>query len=56
MLPIKTYIQHPNLLGIALLKHFGGWIPDKSYLQLRFRLEMGQRLNLDHPKSFSEKI
>ena len=56
MQSIGTYIQHPNQLGIALLKHLGKWMPDKLYLQLRYRLEVGQRLNLSDPKSFSEKL
>ena len=56
MLSIKTYLQHPNQFAIALLKYFGKWMPDKLYLQLLYRLKVGQRLNLSNPKSFSEKI
>jgi len=41
---------------VALLQHFGGWIPDKFYLKLLFRLKMGSKLDLKHPKTFSEKL
>jgi hypothetical protein len=56
MLPIKSYIQHPELLGIAFLKHFGGWLPDRYYLQMLFFFEMGKRLNIETPITFSEKL
>lgn len=56
MLPIKNYIQHPRLLCIALLKRIGILMSDKLYLQLRFYCEVGHRLNLKHPKTFSEKL
>ena len=56
MLPIKNYIQHPRLLCIALLKRIGRLMSDKLYLQLRFYCEVGHRLNLKHPKTFSEKL
>ena len=56
MLPLKIYIQHPDLLGIALIKHFGGWMSNRLYLQLRFRLETGRKLNLNHPSTFEEKL
>ena len=56
MQSIKTYIQQPNQLGLALLKHWGRWMPDRLFLQIRYRLEVGQRLNLSNPQLFGEKI
>lgn len=32
------------------------FISDKSYLKLRFRLEMNRKLNLSNPRTFQEKI
>ena len=32
------------------------WIPDELYLKMLFRCEMGKKLNLENPKTFSEKI
>lgn len=40
----------------GLLVRYGTWLPDKFYLQLRFRLEMGAKLNLKNPQTFQEKI
>lgn len=31
-------------------------VPDKTYLQLKFYIRMGYRLNLKNPKTYSEKI
>lgn len=56
MLPIKEYLKHPSVLGCALLEHYGQWLSDSIYLKLMFRFKMGYRLNLRHPKTFSEKI
>lgn len=43
------------LLVIVVWQHLGVIIPDKLYLKVLFRLKMGKRLNLDNPKTFSEK-
>ena len=32
------------------------FIPDKLYLKLLYRIKMGKKLNIKHPKSFNEKI
>lgn len=56
MLPLKEYLKHPSVLGCALLEHYGQWLSDSIYLKLMFRFKMGYRLNLRHPKTFSEKI
>ena len=32
------------------------WLPDKTYLKLVYRAEMGKKLNLEHPKTFNEKM
>ncbi|MDD6193496.1 MAG: ATP-grasp fold amidoligase family protein [Lachnospiraceae bacterium] len=33
-----------------------GWIPDDKYLKLVYRCETGQKLNLNNPVTFSEKL
>lgn len=48
--------QKPNLLGIAILSRLSPIIPDKLYLKWRFKLQMGYKLNLDNPQTFSEKL
>lgn len=32
------------------------FIPDKRYLETIFRVEMGYKLNLEHPKTYNEKL
>ena len=56
MLSIKSYLQKPVLLKIALLKHFGQWLPDSLYIKLRYRLHMKRKLNLKEPITFQEKL
>ena len=53
---ISSYLKKPQGLFVSLLQHFGGWIPDKIYLKWLFRLKMGYKLDLKHPKTFSEKL
>ena len=56
MQSFKTYIQQPRQLALALLKKCNFLFSDKTYLKLRFRLQMGYKLNLDHPQTFNEKL
>ena len=51
------YLFHRQAdLIIALLVRIASIIPDRLYLKWLFRLKMGYKLNLDNPKTFSEKI
>ncbi len=57
MAKIFSYFNSVNSFSLTLLKFFGSWIlPDKLYLQWRFRLEMGIPLNLENPQTYSDKI
>ncbi len=56
MSTISFFIKHPRTAILQLLKSKGGWIPDKIYLRLLFRLEMGYWPNFRTPKTFSEKL
>lgn len=40
----------------SLLKNFNFLFSDRLYLQLLFRFKMGYRLDIDNPKTFSEKL
>ncbi len=44
------------MFGLAILSHFGTWLPDSLYLKIMFRLEMGYKLNLEEPHTFNEKL
>ena len=43
---------------ILLLKSKGffGFLPDRLYLKLFYRIKMGKKLNLDNPQTYNEKI
>ena len=56
MLSISEYVKHPRILGIVILKICGKWLPDKLYVKLMFRLQMGYKLDLKNPQRFTEKL
>lgn len=56
MQKLSFYLKDSKKIGIALLVHFGGWLPDKLYLKAIFPQYMGYRLNLKNPKTFAEKL
>lgn len=56
MLPVKEYIKRPQIVAITLLQRYFTWLPDRIYIELMFWLQMGHKLNLSTPKTFSEKI
>ena len=49
-------ISHPGLALKKICKKFLLLLPDEPYLRVRYRQEMGKRLNLTNPQTFSEKI
>lgn len=53
---IHSLFCNPRHFVAALLYRFGGWIPDERYLPIIYWLNMRTRLNLDHPKTFTEKL
>ena len=48
-------IKNPETIFVVLLSkmHF---LSDKTYIKLRYRLEMGKKIDLNNPKSFNEKL
>lgn len=53
---IKYTLYSPSKLLLAILTRVASIIPDKQYLKWRFRLQMGYKLDLDNPQTFSEKL
>ncbi len=49
----KTLSQYFSGLG---RREFLNWIPDEIYIAVLYRLKTGKRLNLNHPKSYNEKM
>lgn len=56
MQPIINYIKRPSYLFDSLVVHCGQWLPDSTYIKLRYRFHMGRRLNLKNPTTFQEKL
>lgn len=40
----------------SIVKNFFSWLPDKVYLSLRYRCQMGHWINWNNPKTFTEKL
>ncbi len=49
-------IKSPKRILIYILNKCARLFSDKRFLQIKFRLEMGQKLDLDNPKTFNEKL
>ena len=56
MQPIINYIKRPSTFFDSLIVNFGQWLPDSLYIKLRYRFNMGRKLNLKHPQTFQEKL
>lgn len=60
MLPFKAaitrLINQPNIFFDSIIKRFLFYLPDKLYLSLRFRCQMGYWIDWNNPKTFTEKI
>lgn len=56
MQKLITYLKEPQKFCLAILTHFGTWLPDALYLKTMFRLKMGYSLDLKAPKTFNEKL
>ena len=53
---IKT-LMSPNIVILAMMNAgFFKWLSDKSYLKLKYRLNLGKKLNLNNPITYNEKI
>lgn len=46
----------PEYTGLRVLYFFAPILPDKFYLAILFRINMGYWMSFKHPKTFSEKI
>lgn len=53
---IKNSLLHPSRLLAGMWARFGQNVSDEPYLKLRYRLIFGERLNLNSPKGYNEKI
>lgn len=56
MQSLTYYYRHPKVIGNVTLYYLRYLLSDKMYLRLLFRNNMGYRLNLKNPQTFSEKL
>lgn len=52
----KLFSRGWSAIGIAIISRVGFLFSDRLYLKLLFRLKMGYPLNLNNPKTYSEKL
>ena len=57
MKKLMKFARNPGLLVVSL-GHRGwfNWVDDTRYLKLIYRIKMGEKLNLDSPKTYNEKL
>jgi len=54
---VKRYLESPAKIVIALgSRDLLNWLPDRPYLKLAFRGQIGKKLNLDAPVTYNEKL
>ena len=53
---IHSLFHDPRHFVSAACIRLGKVLPDEAYLKLMFRLEVYQKLDLDHPTTFNEKL
>lgn len=53
---IDYLLNDRNRFLDSLITHFNFLFPDKTYLSIRYRLNMGYWMNWNRPQTFSEKI
>lgn len=49
-------LKNPNRICLSILNRYFSWLPDETFLRLKYRFIMGFGLNLKNPKKFTEKI
>lgn len=49
-------IKNPRLLLDSIFTRISKWLPDKTYIIIKYWLVMGKKLNLSSPVTFGEKI
>ena len=53
---IVEVIKEPSRLGVIILHRTATWWPDDMFLKIKFRLVMGQKLDLKSPITFNQKL
>lgn len=56
MQSLSYYLNDPGSAALRILRRYGGWLPNKMYIQCMFRLRVHRKLDLNNPQSFNEKL
>lgn len=56
MRSIASYIKEPRAIGRSILRYCRCLLPDKYFVKYMYFMQTGKRLNLNNPRSFSEKL
>lgn len=56
MQTITYYYRNPSRLCDSIIRSLCQWLPDSTYIKLRYRFHMGKKLNLKAPVTFQEKL
>lgn len=54
--PLTEFLRDKKIIAFTMRIKFPNLLPDKLYIQLKFRLIMSRRLNLKHPVYFNDKL
>ena len=54
---IISYIVEPKKIILYVMnKNYLSFIPDETFLKMKYKLMMGKKLDLENPKTFNEKL
>lgn len=56
MKSINYYLQNPRTFFSDILRKYFQWLPDDLFLKALFRIKMNERLHLQNPRTFNEKL
>lgn len=57
MKKIIKYMKHPmNIILYLMNKGCFKWIGDKKYLEIKYKIIIGKKLNVNNPQTFNEKL
>lgn len=56
MRPIIEYIKKPKNILQGIMTHTASLWPDRIYLKIVYRLNMGKHLNIKNPRTYTEKL
>lgn len=54
---IKRVLENPyRIFSVLATRGLFDWLPDKTYLKLYYRSQIGKKLDLENPKTYNEKL